>query len=171
MAVSPTAGELIALLRHQHGTIRNLLNFAAGFGALLRGRAHAAVPCHGDLHAANVLLHGWRVHIVDWDDPLLAPRERDLMFIGAGVCGVWKDNHETSAFHHGYGPVEQDPALLGYYRCERIVEISASPFGEFSTKPATLLRQIWVSEATRSAVRAGRRGRDCDQTAKDASAA
>jgi hypothetical protein len=46
--------------------------------------------------------------IVDWDDPVLAPRERDLMFVGAGVGGAWNREDESAAFYRGYGPVTVD---------------------------------------------------------------
>lgn len=33
-------------------------------------------------------------NIVDWDEPIMAPKERDLMFIGGGVANVWNDPSE-----------------------------------------------------------------------------
>ena len=33
------------------------------------------------------VVHG--IYIVDWDEPIMAPKERDLMFIGGGVANVW----------------------------------------------------------------------------------
>ncbi|HQU08796.1 MAG: spectinomycin phosphotransferase, partial [Verrucomicrobia bacterium 21-51-4] len=60
--------------------------------------------------------------IVDWDDPILAPKERDLMFIGGGVANVWNKAHEEALFYKGYRHTEVDTTLLAYYRHERILE-------------------------------------------------
>ena len=88
----------------------------------LRKRALPGVPCHGDIHAGNVLVDArGRLHLLDWDTLLLAPRERDLMFIGAGVAGHWRDAQEAIWFYEGYGPQQPDAQALAYYRCERIV--------------------------------------------------
>jgi len=50
------------------------------------------VLCHCDIHAGNVLISeegaGTRLHVIDWDEPALAPKERDLMFVGAGLPGA-----------------------------------------------------------------------------------
>lgn len=87
----------------------------------LQGRAWARVLCHGDLHAGNLLLradHG--LCLIDWDDMLLAPRERDLMFIGAGVGGRW-GRDDPPGFAEGYGAVSIDRDRLAYYRHWRIL--------------------------------------------------
>ena len=59
---------------------------------------------------------------MDWDEPILAPKERDLMFIGGGVGNVWNKPHEETLFYKGYGKTEIDPIIPAYYRQERIVE-------------------------------------------------
>jgi spectinomycin phosphotransferase len=81
------------------------------------------VLCHTDLHAGNILIAaGGGLYVVDWDELRLAPRERDLMFVGAGVGGVWNKPEEEALFYRGYGPVEVDGQVLAYYRYERIVQ-------------------------------------------------
>ncbi len=62
------------------------------------------------------------IYIVDWDEPIMAPKERDLMFIGGGVGNVWNKPHEEKLFYKGYGKTEIDSTILAYYRHERIVE-------------------------------------------------
>ena len=85
------------------------------------------VLCHSDIHGGNVLIDGNDyLYIVDWDDPIMAPKERDLMFIGAGVANVWNKPHEEEFFYKGYGKTEVNKTLLAYYRHERIVEDIAS---------------------------------------------
>jgi len=79
------------------------------------------VLCHSDIHAGNVLVgDDDRLCIVDWDTLVLAPKERDLMFIGGGVGNMWNQPQEEALFYQGYGPVDIDPVALAYYRYERI---------------------------------------------------
>ncbi len=94
------------------------------------------VLCHSDIHGGNVLINGAKdLYIVDWDDPILAPKERDLMFIGGGVGNVWNQPHEEQLFYQGYGPADVDWPLLAYYRYERIVEDIAVYGQELLLKP------------------------------------
>ncbi|HAT1596443.1 TPA: aminoglycoside O-phosphotransferase APH(9)-Ia [Legionella pneumophila] len=81
------------------------------------------VLCHSDVHAGNVLvIDEESIYIIDWDEPMLAPKERDLMFIGGGVGNVWNNPHEIDYFYEGYGNANIDKTILSYYRHERIVE-------------------------------------------------
>ena len=41
--------------------------------------------CHGDIHAGNLLITQSELYIVDWDTIVLAPKEKDLMYIGGGI--------------------------------------------------------------------------------------
>ncbi len=130
LAASPAEGEcdavgdaLDALLDRERDTVARIVTRAAELADILRARDNQFVPCHTDIHAGNILVgDDGAVHIVDWDAPRLAPRERDLMFIGAGVAGTWNEEAEVDAFDRGYGGVEVDPVALCYYRYERIVE-------------------------------------------------
>ena len=79
--------------------------------------------CHSDIHGGNVLIdESGSIFIVDWDDPIMAPKERDLMFIGGGVANVWNNPREEEFFYKGYGKTAIDRLILAYYRHERIVE-------------------------------------------------
>jgi spectinomycin phosphotransferase len=79
--------------------------------------------CHTDLHGYNVLTDaGNRVRIVDWDAPLRAPRERDLMFVGGAQFGTHTAADERRVFFTGYGPVEVNMTAVEYFRRERIIE-------------------------------------------------
>lgn len=81
------------------------------------------VLCHSDIHAGNVLLtNDGSIYIIDWDEPMLAPKERDLMFIGGGVGNVWNKRHGIQCFYEGYGNTTINKTILSYYRLERIVE-------------------------------------------------
>lgn len=52
----------------------------------------------------------------------MAPKERDLMFIGAGVANVWNNSQEEGLFYKGYGKTEINRTILAYYLLERIVQ-------------------------------------------------
>ena len=81
------------------------------------------VLCHSDIHGGNVLIdEKGSIFIVDWDEPIMAPKERDLMFIGGGVANVWNNPHEKDLFYQGYRETEINKTILAYYRHERIVE-------------------------------------------------
>lgn len=103
--------------------IRRLVDRAEQLGQKLQGQTHKFVLCHSDIHGGNVLIEGNdSIYIVDWDDPIKAPKERDLMFIGGGVANVWNKPHEGELFYRGYGKTEINPTIMAYYRHERIVE-------------------------------------------------
>jgi len=59
---------------------------------------------------------------VDWDNPILATKERDLMFIGGGIDNIWKSEREETVFYEGYGKTEINGTALTYYRYERVIE-------------------------------------------------
>lgn len=81
------------------------------------------ILCHADIHGGNVLIDNHNgIYIVDWDDPILAPKERDLMFVGGGVGNVWNKTNQEEAFFRGYGKESINSLLIAYYRHERILE-------------------------------------------------
>lgn len=111
------------------GIVSTLLEQADGLGGELRTRHTPGVVCHGDPHLGNVLIGGDdRVWLIDWDDAVLAPRERDLMFVIGGVLAFAPVSpEEQSWFFDGYGAADLDPARLAYYRCTRALEDLADP--------------------------------------------
>ena len=131
----PLARRLAAFWRTRRDEIRALVERSEHLGQTLRQRADAPdafVLCHTDLHAGNVLLSAdddRDLAIVDWDAPIFAPKERDLMFVGGGIGAIWDSAREEALFYQGYGATEIDPVALSYYRYERIVEDVAA-YGE-----------------------------------------
>jgi spectinomycin phosphotransferase len=88
-----------------------------------RSRPLEPVLCHSDIHAGNLLLTSdGDLYIVDWDNPILALKERDLMFIGGGVAGIWNKAREEALFYQGYGSSDINLIALTYYRYERIIQ-------------------------------------------------
>jgi len=119
----PVAAQLAAFLRARRGEISWIVAHADALGDTLRARPPAQVLCHADIHGGNVLIgDDGALHIVDWDTLIFAPKERDLMFVGAGIFGVWNSVQEEAWFYRGYGRTAIDTVALAYYRYERIVE-------------------------------------------------
>lgn len=118
------SAEMAAFLTAKRRNILELVDRAGSYARILRERTPELVLCHGDLHAGNVLIDGENdFYIVDWDDPILAPKERDLMFIGGGLGFIGREpEEEERLFYRGYGRVELDPVALAYYRFERIIQ-------------------------------------------------
>jgi spectinomycin phosphotransferase len=80
------------------------------------------VVCHADPHLGNVLVDE-QVHLIDWDDVVLAPREQDLMFMLGGMGSLGPTTpEELAAFFTGYGDVEPDHDAITYYRHTRALE-------------------------------------------------
>lgn len=115
--------ELSKFLKNNRSTIHQLADRAEQLSKELQNQPTKFVLCHSDIHGGNVMMDGEdTIYIVDWDDPIMAPKERDLMFIGGGVGNVWNKPHEEELFYKGYGTAEVNATVLSYYRHERIVE-------------------------------------------------
>ncbi|UTE78433.1 aminoglycoside phosphotransferase family protein [Rossellomorea sp. KS-H15a] len=119
------AGNLIDFWKRKRGNILTLVERTEELGQRLQDHDKSGfVLCHGDIHPGNVMIDGdSKLFIVDWDDPVMAPVERDLMFPGVGLGLCFKDEspEHIDLFYKGYGEVEVNPVLLAYYRNERVV--------------------------------------------------
>ncbi len=98
---------------HQ-STISTTVTSLEKLAKVLRSRTLPFVICHADLHPANLLRdrHG-HVFVLDWDEVMLAPKERDFIFIR---------EPPADAFWEGYGGIEIDWTALTYYLWERVVQ-------------------------------------------------
>lgn len=117
--------DTIAFWRTRDAEIEALITRADTLGCALRKNPEPLVLCHSDIHTANLMVHGdSTVHVVDWDGPLLAPRERDLMFVAgmSGLSGDWIAPAHEALFFKGYGGCTLNWRLLAYYRYERALE-------------------------------------------------
>lgn len=125
---SKSSGDTIAVNLHSFmkkhmAEIHQLVDRAEHLSQKIQHQSPEFVLCHSDIHGGNVLMDGKdNIYIVDWDAPIMAPKERDLMFIGGGVANVWNKPHEEEWFYKGYGKAEVNMTLLAYYRHERILE-------------------------------------------------
>jgi spectinomycin phosphotransferase len=88
----------------------------------LRRRSGPTVICHADLHPGNLIRRQPNhVFVIDWDDVMVAPKERDFLFVGE-VPAADSARPEISPFFHGYGRAEIDRVALTYYLWERVVQ-------------------------------------------------
>lgn len=117
------SSKFITFMKSRSAVIHSLTNRAEQLGKQIQKQSPEFVLCHSDIHCGNVLMdRNDIIYMVDWDDPIMAPKERDLMFIGGGVANVWNKPHEEKFFYEGYGKAEINMTILAYYRHERIVE-------------------------------------------------
>ena len=115
--------KFLASLKKHKSVILRLVERAEKLSPVIQRQAVDFVLCHSDIHAGNVLLStDDDLYIIDWDEPIMAPKERDLMFIGGGIGNVWNNKREIKLFYTGYGKTEINKNFIDYYRCERIIE-------------------------------------------------
>ncbi len=115
--------KLHRFMKKNKPDIRRLEDRAEQLGEKLQNSSLPFVLCHSDIHGGNVLLdNNSHIYIVDWDESIMAPKERDLMFIGGGVGNVWNKPLEEKLFCKGYEKTEINSTALAYYRHERIIE-------------------------------------------------
>ena len=129
--IDPVARKTADFLKIKRAEIRKIIRRTEQLALTFQTQTLDLVLCHGDLHAGNILIEArGGIYIVDWDNPILAPRERDLMFIG-GAQGfrVPYPYEEEALFYRGYGQTMINPLMMAYYRYERIIEDIAA-FGE-----------------------------------------
>ena len=111
-----TALKLQTFMKEHRAVIHRLVDRAEALSQKIQEQSPEFVLCHSDIHGGNVLIDGnGAIYIVDWDDPIMAPKERDLMFIGGGVANVWNNPHEEEFFYKGYGKTKinmDNPSLL-----------------------------------------------------------
>jgi len=124
----PDQRKLASFWKEKHEIIETLIARAEEIGQQLQKTSLEFVLCHADIHTANILLtQENEMFIVDWDDTLLAPRERDLMFV-LGEDSV--QTREEQNFFDGYGTTNINPLALAYYRYEWCVQ----EIGDFSQR-------------------------------------
>jgi spectinomycin phosphotransferase len=124
------AAKLADFIKSRRNEIDHLIQRTEELASEIQSQSHELVLCHTDIHGANILITNKdEFYIVDWDAPLLAPKERDLMFIGGGIDNLWKSERDETIFYEGYGKTDIDFTMMAYYRHERVLEDLAA-YGE-----------------------------------------
>jgi len=114
---SGAAGDVAASWRVRRDTILALADRTEELGRQLARGALPLVLCHADLHTWNVVVDvAGELWVVDWDEAVLAPKERDLMFVVGGISARLVTPQATKAFFAGYGETTIDEPALAYYR-------------------------------------------------------
>ena len=117
------AVKLANFIKSKRDEIDRLIKRTEELASKLQSQSLDLVLCHTDIHGGNILItDDDQFYIVDWDAPLLAPKERDLMFIGGGIDNIWKSKRDESVFYEGYGKADIDFTVMAYYRYERVIE-------------------------------------------------
>jgi spectinomycin phosphotransferase len=113
---SPAEHEIRSLWVKYRSVTDEILVTMREFAEALQGPEFRVGVCHADLHAANLLRdRPEHAYVIDWDDVMLAPKERDLIFVRD------QDDPEGSPFFDGYGQADVDWGALAYYRYERVI--------------------------------------------------
>ena len=121
------AAEAARVWRDQAAEIQHCRHRFREAGALLAADPPEFVLCHADIHTANIVLGPQgEIRIVDWDETVIAPKERDLMFFV-------EDSHkleETEAFFTGYDGGEINWLALAYYKYDWVIQ----EFGDYGER-------------------------------------
>jgi spectinomycin phosphotransferase len=118
-----TEKDFISIWSEKRTVIQKIINRALQLGRLLQGQSLKFGLCHADIHTYNVLIdHAGKLFIVDWDETIIAPKERDLMFVGGGINDPANRAKEVELFYQGYGTAEVNPVAVAYYCYEWVVQ-------------------------------------------------
>ena len=123
----PVAAEAARVWRDQDEEIQRCRRRYRELGALLAAAPPPFALCHADIHTANIIIDSQgELRIVDWDETLLAPKERDLMFF----VDDGHETQETEAFFAGYDGGEINWLALAYYKYDWVVQ----EFGDYGER-------------------------------------
>lgn len=107
--------ELAVFIRERDSEISRIIERTQELGRRLWKQQPKFALCHGDPNTSNIFVTDQdKLYILDWDEVILAPRERDLMFFD-----------EAPAFWQGYDPTgryKPDLTALAYYKYEWVVQ-------------------------------------------------
>lgn len=118
------AVRMAVFLKSKSEEILELVRHSEYLASELEKQSLEYVLCHADIHGWNLLISKeGELLIVDWDTLIYVPKERDLMFIGAGIGDTGRTVlEEESLFYQGYGSMDINQDGIAYYRFERIIQ-------------------------------------------------
>ncbi len=120
----PLIQALAAFLGEKHTEVTAVIAQTQRLATALQTNLPPFVLCHGDIDGWNLLIDEHdHLFIVDGDTLILAPKERDLMFIGGGHGDSgYGAVQEEALFYAGYGQTIVNGTALAYYRFARALE-------------------------------------------------
>lgn len=125
----PFQKELTAFWLENYETISTILERTEALSKTMQETNLEFVLCHADVHTGNVLIsEDDRLFIVDWDETMFAPKERDLLFVIGSIFNDTSEGKAERLFFKGYGEAEVNSLALAYYRYDWCVE----DIGEFA---------------------------------------
>ncbi|HBP50799.1 MAG: hypothetical protein US68_C0017G0016 [Candidatus Shapirobacteria bacterium GW2011_GWE1_38_10] len=118
----PTTLRMVEFFRLKEEELNKLLLRTDQLCSKFKAQSRPLVLCHSDIHAGNRFVDkNGGLRIIDFDEPIFAPIERDLMFIGSGIIRP-DTSQEIDLFYRGYGKPDFSLEAIAYYRCQRIIE-------------------------------------------------
>jgi len=119
----PFQEQLAEFWLENYSTISTILQRAEALAKKMQATDLEFVLCHADIHTANILrTEDDKIFIVDWDETILAPKERDLLFVMGSIFGDTSRGRAEQLFFEGYDKTEVDMLALAYYRYNWCVE-------------------------------------------------
>lgn len=120
----PVAVKMALFLKSKSSEIFNIVERTEKLAIMIQKQPLEYILCHADIHGWNLIVDkGGALYIVDWDTLIFAPKERDLMFVGAGIWNSGRTAaEEESLFYRGYGQTKINQDAICYYRFERIIQ-------------------------------------------------
>ena len=120
----PIAEQTALFLKSKSTEFLNIIQRAENLAQSLQKQPLDFTVCHADIHRWNLLIDKKGIlYVIDWDTLIYAPKERDLMFIGAGIGTSERTSlAEEKLFYQGYGQTDINKSAIAYYRYERIIE-------------------------------------------------
>ena len=115
----PVLIDLAEFLRSKRDMVLDLLGREERLAHVMAARSLECVVCHADIHPGNLFIDTkGALFIVDWDYPVLAPKERDLMFIGGGQGFMGRTaQEEERLFYQGYSQPQIDLIVVLELSC------------------------------------------------------
>jgi spectinomycin phosphotransferase len=140
----PFQKELAEFWLENYETISTILERTEALSKQMQETNLELVLCHADIHTANLLLSDDdKIYIVDWDETMLAPKERDLLFVIGSIFNDASNGRWEGLLFEGYGETEVDPLALAYYRYDWCVE----DMGEFAKDVFSRENTGWETKA------------------------
>jgi spectinomycin phosphotransferase len=113
----PIKRDFCGLWSSQQDAIAELMRRSEALASELKSDPRPLVLCHADFHVWNILVsRDDGLWIVDWDETILAPKERDLMFVVGSIARNLVSDGQAQSFLQGYGNPNVDDLALAYYR-------------------------------------------------------
>ena len=123
----PIRQQTVEYWKDQQAIIDQCYERLLEIGEQLQSQSLQFVICHADIHQANIMLDEQdEIHIVDWDEVIIAPKERDLMFF----VEDGHSSHIVDAFLKGYGKTEISQLAITYYKYDWVVQ----EFGDYGER-------------------------------------